>query len=194
MFSHACYGRSAQRTLLTSTNIWESTLTINWTREKTQRLCSEKVRVTYTSSGDSGPLTSAGPVVASITFYAVECWGSRLKTSDVNRLNKLIRRASSVLAVELESLADVSQTTMLLPLALWWPVLGAADYNVSHSLERIPALAVALSARPYFFIAAPGRPTAILRLFGIVYGFWGRCCLGKSVGSFPVVVEPCWFC
>ncbi|KAI3370482.1 hypothetical protein L3Q82_025245 [Scortum barcoo] len=36
-------------------------------------------------------------VVSSIIFYAVVCWGSRLKTADTNRLNKLIRRAGSVL-------------------------------------------------------------------------------------------------
>ncbi|KAI3351544.1 hypothetical protein L3Q82_020227 [Scortum barcoo] len=32
-------------------------------------------------------------VVSSVIFYAVVCWGSRLKTADTNRLNKLIRRS-----------------------------------------------------------------------------------------------------
>jgi len=43
-------------------------------------------------------------VVASVIFYAVVCWGSRVKAADANRLNKLIRKAGSVLGVELESL------------------------------------------------------------------------------------------
>ncbi|KAI3367192.1 hypothetical protein L3Q82_008247 [Scortum barcoo] len=43
-----------------------------------------------------------------VIFYAVVCWGSRLKTADTNRLNKLIRRTGSVLGVELESVAEVS--------------------------------------------------------------------------------------
>jgi len=39
--------------------------------------------------------------VASVIFYAVVCWGSRVKAADANRLNKLIRKAGSVLGVEL---------------------------------------------------------------------------------------------
>ena len=35
-------------------------------------------------------------VVSSVIFYAVVCWGSRLKAADANRLNKLIREAGSV--------------------------------------------------------------------------------------------------
>ncbi|KAI3371908.1 hypothetical protein L3Q82_006781 [Scortum barcoo] len=52
-------------------------------------------------------------VVSSIIFYAVVCWGSRLKTADTNRVNKLIRRAGSVLGVELESVVEVSERRML---------------------------------------------------------------------------------
>ncbi|KAI3373330.1 hypothetical protein L3Q82_006624 [Scortum barcoo] len=52
-------------------------------------------------------------VVSSIIFYAAVCWGSRLKTADTNRLNKLIRRAGSVLGVELESVEEVSERRML---------------------------------------------------------------------------------
>lgn len=43
-------------------------------------------------------------VVSSIIFYIAECWGSRLKTADANRLNKLIRKAASALGLELEPL------------------------------------------------------------------------------------------
>ncbi|KAK3534430.1 hypothetical protein QTP86_015221, partial [Hemibagrus guttatus] len=51
--------------------------------------------------------------VASIIFCAVVCWGSRVKTADANRLNKLIREAGSVIGVELMSLDEVSERRML---------------------------------------------------------------------------------
>jgi len=66
--------------------------------------------------------------VASITFYAVVCWGSRVKAADANRLNKLIRKAVSVLGVELESLAEGLERTMLSKL------LSIMD-NASHPLH-----------------------------------------------------------
>ena len=34
-------------------------------------------------------------VVASVIFYVVVCWGSRVKAADTNRLNKLIRKVGS---------------------------------------------------------------------------------------------------
>ena len=52
-------------------------------------------------------------VVFSVIFFAVVCWGSRVKTADANILNKLIRRAGSVLGVDQESLAVVSERRML---------------------------------------------------------------------------------
>jgi len=52
-------------------------------------------------------------VVASVIFYAVVCWGSRVKVADANRLNKLIRKAGSVLGVALESLVEVSERRVL---------------------------------------------------------------------------------
>ncbi|KAI3362701.1 hypothetical protein L3Q82_001768 [Scortum barcoo] len=52
-------------------------------------------------------------MASSIIFYSVVCWGSRLKTANTNRLNKLIRRAGSVLGVELESVVEVSERRML---------------------------------------------------------------------------------
>ena len=41
-------------------------------------------------------------VESSGIFYAVVCCDSRLRAADANRLNKLIRKAGSVLGVELE--------------------------------------------------------------------------------------------
>ncbi|KAK3557719.1 hypothetical protein QTP86_000324 [Hemibagrus guttatus] len=67
-------------------------------------------------------------VVTSIIFYIVVCRGSRVKTDDDNRLNKLVRKAGSVKGVELESLAEVSERRMLRNL------LSILD-NVSHPLQ-----------------------------------------------------------
>ena len=53
-------------------------------------------------------------VVASAILFAVVCWGSRLRVADANRLNKLIRKASDVVRVELDSLTAVSDRRMLL--------------------------------------------------------------------------------
>lgn len=49
-------------------------------------------------------------VIANVIFYV---WGSRVKTADASRLNKLIRSAGSVLGVELETLVEVSERRML---------------------------------------------------------------------------------
>ena len=38
-------------------------------------------------------------VVSSVILYAVVCWGSRLQAADANRLNKLVRKAGSVLGL-----------------------------------------------------------------------------------------------
>lgn len=55
-------------------------------------------------------------VVASALLYAVACWGSRLRVSDTNRLNKLIRKASDVVGLKLESFTTVLERRMLFKL------------------------------------------------------------------------------
>ena len=48
-------------------------------------------------------------MVASAILFAVVCWGSRLRVADANRLNKLDRKASDVVGVELDTLPAVSE-------------------------------------------------------------------------------------
>jgi len=72
-------------------------------------------------------------VVSSVIFYAVVCWGSRLKAADANRLNKLVRKAGSVPGVELESFVEVSERRMLRKL------LNIMD-NTSHPLHATGTL------------------------------------------------------
>ena len=50
-------------------------------------------------------------VVASAILFAVVCWGSRLRGAKANRLNELIRKASDVAGVELDSLTASSCLT-----------------------------------------------------------------------------------
>uniref|UniRef100_A0A3P8P9N9 Alkylated DNA repair protein AlkB homologue 8 N-terminal domain-containing protein n=1 Tax=Astatotilapia calliptera TaxID=8154 RepID=A0A3P8P9N9_ASTCA len=96
-------------------NTLEYTLTINWTglknttalyrkgqsrlyflrRLRSFNICQKMLRIFYES------------VVASAILYAVACWGSRLRVADANRLNKLIRKASNVVGMELDSLKVV---------------------------------------------------------------------------------------
>ena len=48
-------------------------------------------------------------VVESALFYAVACWGGSIKKRDVSRLDKLVRKAGSVVGTELESLTSVAE-------------------------------------------------------------------------------------
>ncbi|XP_062868152.1 phospholipid-transporting ATPase IC [Trichomycterus rosablanca] len=72
-------------------------------------------------------------VVASAILYAVACWGSRLKVADANRLNKLIRKASDVVGVELDSLTTVSERRMLSKLK---SIMDNTSHPLYNTLER----------------------------------------------------------
>ena len=52
-------------------------------------------------------------VVESAIIFAAICWGSSIRTRDLKRINKLIRKAGSVLGVTLEPLELIVQKRML---------------------------------------------------------------------------------
>lgn len=52
-------------------------------------------------------------VVASVLFYAVVCWGGSSKKRDAARLDRLVRRAGSVVGTELDSLVTVAERRTL---------------------------------------------------------------------------------
>ena len=52
-------------------------------------------------------------VVESVIFFAVACWGGNIKKRDASRLDKLVRKAGSVVGTELESLASVAERRVL---------------------------------------------------------------------------------
>ena len=58
-------------------------------------MCSKMLEIFYQS------------VVASVLFFAVVCWGSSIGASDTNRLNKLIRKAGSVIGCKQDTLEAV---------------------------------------------------------------------------------------
>lgn len=80
-------------------------------------------------------------VVASVIFYAVVCWGCGSSERDRKRLNKLVRRAGSVLDCPLDSIEEVGERRMLAKLT------SIMD-NPSHPLhETVGALSSSFSSR-----------------------------------------------
>ncbi len=51
-------------------------------------------------------------VVASALFFAVVCWGGGIRAGEASRLSKLLRKASSVVGMELDSLESVAERRM----------------------------------------------------------------------------------
>ena len=68
-------------------------------------------------------------VMASAIVFAGVCWGSSLRVADANRLNKLIRKASDVVGVKLDTLTVVSDRRML-------SKVRAILQHVSHPLHN----------------------------------------------------------
>ncbi|KAM6989287.1 uncharacterized protein LKV04_008968 [Tautogolabrus adspersus] len=81
-------------------------------------------------------------VVASALFYAVACWGGGSTERDRKRLNRLVRRAGSVLDCPLDSVEEVGERRMLAKLT------SIMD-NHSHPLhDTVGALSSSFSSRP----------------------------------------------
>ncbi|KAI3376705.1 hypothetical protein L3Q82_017146 [Scortum barcoo] len=87
-------------------------------RLRSFNICSKLLRIFYQS------------VVASVLFYTVVCWGGSISKKDTSRLDKLIRRAGSVVGMKLDSLVTVAELGTLDKL------LDIMD-NVSHPLHTV---------------------------------------------------------
>lgn len=59
-------------------------------------------------------------VVASVIFYGVVCWCRSISTADKKRLDKLIRKASSVLGMSLDTVEEVGEWLPLSSYYPWW--------------------------------------------------------------------------
>ncbi|XP_054872156.1 uncharacterized protein LOC111569300 [Amphiprion ocellaris] len=80
-------------------------------------------------------------VVASAIFYAVVCWGAGSTERDRKRLNRLVRRAGSVLDCSLDSIEEVGERRMLAKLT------SIMD-NPSHPLhDTVGSLSSSFSSR-----------------------------------------------
>ena len=51
-------------------------------------------------------------VVASVIFSAAVCWGGGIRSSGVIKLNKLVRQASSMVGMKLDSVEMVTEKRM----------------------------------------------------------------------------------
>ena len=66
-------------------------------------------------------------VLASILLYAVVCWGGGIKAWELNKLNKTIKKASSVVGLQMEGLQSVAERRIR-------DKLNAIMVNPSHPL------------------------------------------------------------
>ena len=51
--------------------------------------------------------------MASVLFYAVSCWGGSIRKRDAGRLDRLVRKAGSVVGMELETLTTTAEIRTL---------------------------------------------------------------------------------
>ena len=107
--------------------------------------------------------------VASVLFYAAVCWGGSVMDKDAKRLNKLVKKAGSVLGERPDSLESVVERCTN-------NKLQAIMDNVSHPLHS--TLVAQKSKRKDLFLSVPCTnnrfkntfiPTAI-RLFNSTAG------------------------
>ncbi|KAI3374422.1 hypothetical protein L3Q82_006245 [Scortum barcoo] len=87
-------------------------------RLRSFNICSKLLQMFYQS------------VVASVLFYTVVCWGGSISKKETSRLDKLIRRAGSVVGTKLDSLVTVAESRTLDKL------LDIMD-NASHPLHTV---------------------------------------------------------
>ncbi|KAM4544613.1 delta-sarcoglycan isoform 2-T2 [Odontesthes bonariensis] len=72
-------------------------------------------------------------VVAGAIFFAAVCWGSSIRASDSNRLDKIIRKASSVLGQKLESLETVVERRTRKKLL---SSMDSTQHPLHHTVDR----------------------------------------------------------
>ncbi|XP_035812432.2 uncharacterized protein LOC118471519 [Amphiprion ocellaris] len=82
------------------------------------RVCSKLLYMFYQS------------IVSSVLFYAVVCWGGSAKRKDIQRLNRLVRKACSVVGLSLDSVEKVLEQRTL-------SKIRAILSNESHPLNSV---------------------------------------------------------
>lgn len=84
-------------------------------------VCSKMLEIFYQS------------VVASAIFFAVVCWGGSIRASDTNRLEKIIKKAGSVLGLKLESFETVMERRKLNKLL---SIMDNDQHPLHHTVNR----------------------------------------------------------
>ncbi|KAM4588018.1 RNA-binding protein Raly isoform 3-T4 [Odontesthes bonariensis] len=72
-------------------------------------------------------------VVAGAIFFAAVCWGSSIRASDSNRLDKIIRKAGSVLGQKLESLETMVERRTRKKLL---SIMDNIQHPLHHTVDR----------------------------------------------------------
>jgi len=110
-------------------------------------------------------------MVASALFFGVVCWGGRLRKRDTNRLDRLIRRAGSVVGMELESrtldklLAIIDEVSHPLhaPITAQWSSFSSRLLSLSCSIDLLRKSSLSRAIRLYNSTLARGGGRGALR-------------------------------
>lgn len=124
-----------------TTDNWEWWSTTNCTGRLIQRLCTrrgksrlfpEEAELLQCVQQDVGDVL---PVCCCQThfFFAVVCWSSNIRACDTNRLDKMIKKAGSVLGLKLESLETVVESKMLNEI---FPIIDNDQHPLHHTVDR----------------------------------------------------------
>ncbi len=95
-------------------------------------------------------------VMASVLSYAIACWGGSIRKRDAGRLDRLVRKAGSVVGMELEALSTTTEKRTL-------SRLDSIFDNDRHPLH--PLLANQRSLFSYRLRAIPCRTDRLRKSF-----------------------------
>ncbi|TWW67365.1 hypothetical protein D4764_02G0004060 [Takifugu flavidus] len=73
-------------------------------------------------------------VMASTIFFAVVCWGASIKAKDANRLNKLIKKAGSVVGCNLANLDEVVRDRMVLKVRT---IMDSPSHPLHNTVDKL---------------------------------------------------------
>ncbi|TWW73670.1 hypothetical protein D4764_15G0010660 [Takifugu flavidus] len=73
-------------------------------------------------------------VLASTIFFAAVCWGAGIKAKDANRLNKLIKKAGSVVGCRLDNLDEVVRDRMVLKLRT---IMDSPSHPLHNTVDKL---------------------------------------------------------
>ncbi|TWW69419.1 hypothetical protein D4764_18G0002250 [Takifugu flavidus] len=73
-------------------------------------------------------------VMTSTIFSAVVCWGAGIKAKDANRLNKLIKKAGSVVGCRLDNLDEVVRDRMVLKLRT---IMDSPSHPLHNTVDKL---------------------------------------------------------